>query len=71
MKSLLFKIKSFFVMTFSKYFKDFENEYFNISSEILFKNGERYFSQKEKEYLKIIDTCINPQILYNGKKQSN
>ncbi len=63
MKKLLFKMKSFFVITYSKSFKDFENEYFQKSSEIFFKDGERKFSDKEKYYLEIIKNCFNPRIL--------
>jgi len=62
MKKLLFKMKSFFIITYSKPFKDFENEYFQKTPEFFFMNGERKFSDKEKHYLKIIKHCFNPRI---------
>lgn len=63
MKKLIFKIKSFFVITYSKSFKDFEKEYFQKSTEFFFKDGERQFSIKEKYYLEIIKNCFNPRIV--------
>lgn len=56
-------MKSFFVITYCKSFKEFENEYFQNSTELFFRNGERKFSEREKYYLEIITTCFNPKVL--------
>lgn len=63
MKKIIFKIKSFFVITYSRSFKNFEKEYFQKNTELFFSNGERKFSEKEIYYLEIINTCFNPKVL--------
>ncbi|REC40931.1 hypothetical protein DRF69_16885 [Chryseobacterium sp. 5_R23647] len=63
MKKIIFKIKSFFVITYSRSFKNFEKEYFQKNTELFFSNGERKFSEKEIYYLEIINTCFIPKVL--------
>lgn len=63
MKKLIFKIKSFFVITYSSSFKEFEKEYFQKNTAYFYMDGQRKFSDKEKYYLEIIKHCFNPKIL--------
>lgn len=62
MEKFIFKMKSFFIITYSKPFKDFENEYFQKTPEI-FLSMVKENLQTKKNYLKIIKHCFNPRIL--------
>lgn len=66
MKKFLFYFKAFMLITFSKDFQRFENEYFGKSPEIFFMDGERKFSEKENYYMEIIQKCYNKKILKHG-----
>lgn len=56
-------MKAVFVVTYCKSFKEFEKEYFQNSTGLFFNNGERKFSEKEKYFLEIINTCFNKKVL--------
>ena len=64
MKKIKFYIQAFILITFSKEFQSFERDYFEVSPDIFFMDGERNFSEKEKFYMEIITKCYNKQVLY-------
>ncbi len=66
MRKIKFYFKAFLLITFSKDFKKFEDEYFGVSPEIFYMDGERKFSEKEKKYMEIIKKCYNKKILHHG-----
>lgn len=67
MKKIKFYFKAFLLITFSKEFKKFEEEYFGVNPEIFYKYGEKNFSEKEKNYMEIIRKCYNKNILLMDK----
>lgn len=54
MKSIKFYFQAFILITFSKEFQAFENEFFGTTTERFFMNGKRIFSEKEKNFLNVI-----------------
>lgn len=49
------KLERIYTVNFSKDFKKFKAEYTESESEIFWQDGERILTEKEIEYLKIID----------------
>lgn len=66
MNKVKFYIKAFLLITFSKEFQKFEKEYFGVSPELFYMDGERKFSEKEEMYMEVIRKCYNKKILKNG-----
>lgn len=48
MEKFIFKMKSFFIITYSKPFKDFENEYFQKTPEIFLSMVKENLQTKKK-----------------------